>query len=207
MHNIKTNFGRFYRICKEFFEDEADHRGNLQFYPKAPVMTDLEVIALSCMMEALGIDSENLLWSKIKKDYPRMFAHLICRSRFNRRRKRLQPQIVKVQQKVSDRLEDQSQTMVVDSIPVQVVKMARERTHKAFRKSFETAPAKGYSAVNRGWFIGYKLHVVIFDNGVVQQSGVTKGNVHDINFLKRLSKRIPPSNPSCLLFCGHIALM
>jgi len=62
--------------------------------------------------------------------------------------------------------------------------MARERTHKAFRKDFETAPAKGYSAVNRGWFIGYKLHVIIYDNGVVQQSGITKGNVHDINFLK-----------------------
>jgi len=57
--------------------------------------------------------------------------------------------------------------MVVDSIPVPVIKIAREKTHKAFRHTFETAPAKGYSAVNKGWFIGYKLHVVIYDNGVV----------------------------------------
>ncbi len=188
MHNIKTNFGRFYRICKEFFEEEADSKGNFQFYPKAPVMADLEVIALSCVMEALGIDSENLLWSKIKKDYPGMFAQLICRTRFNRRRRRLQPYIVKIQDKVSSRLEDQSHVMVIDSIPVPVVKLAREKTYKAFRKSYDTAPAKGYSAVNKGWFIGYKLHVVIFDNGVVQQSGVTKGNVHDINYLKGLDK-------------------
>ena len=191
MHNIKTNFGRFHRICKEFFEEEADNKGNLQFYPKEPAMADLEVISLACMMEALGIDSENLLWSKIKKDYPGLFSHLICRTRFNRRRRRLQPYIVKVQDKVSARLEDQSQSMVIDSIPVPVVKMARERTYKAFRKSFDTAPAKGYSAVNKGWFIGYKLHVVIFDNGVVQQSGVTKGNVHDINYLKGINK-LPP---------------
>jgi hypothetical protein len=188
MHNIKTNFGRFHRICKEFFEDEVDNMGNLQFYPKVPVMADLEIISLACMMEALGIDSENLLWSKIKKDYPGLFSHLICRTRFNRRRRRLQPYIVKVQDKVSARLGDQSQSMVIDSIPVPVVKMARERTYKAFRKSFETAPAKGYSSVNKGWFIGYKLHVVIFDNGVVQQSGVTKGNVHDINYLKGINK-------------------
>jgi hypothetical protein len=40
--------------------------------------------------------------------------------------------------------------------------------------------------VNRGWFIGYILHVVIFDNGVIQQSSVSKGNVHDINYLKSL---------------------
>ena len=188
MHNIKTNFGRFYRICKELFEDEADSKGNLQFYPRCPKMADLQVISLSCIMEALGIDSENLLWSKLKTDYPSLFPNLICRTRFNRRRKRLQAYIMKVQDKISERLEDQSQAMVIDSIPVPVVKLARERTYKSFRKGFDTAPAKGYSAVNKGWFIGYKLHVVIFDNGVVQQSGVTKGNVHDINFLKTINK-------------------
>lgn len=186
MHNIKTNFGRIYRICKEFFEGEVDTKGNFQFYPKATAMADLEIVALACTMEALGIDSENLLWSKLKKDYPTLFNRLICRTRFNRRRRRLQPYIVKIQDTVSKRLENQSQAMVIDSIPVPVVKMARERTYKAFRKSYDTAPAKGYSAVNRGWFIGYKLHVVIFDNGVVQQSGVTKGNIHDINYLKGL---------------------
>lgn len=188
MHNIKANFGRLYRICKEIFEGEADSKGNLQYYSRQPKMADLQIIALSCTMEALGIDSENLLWSKIKSDYPAWGCSLVCRTRFNRRRRRLQPYVMKVQEKVSGLLEGQSKAMVVDSIPVPVVKMAREKTYKAFRKTFETAPAKGYSAVNRGWFIGYKLHVIIFDNGVVQQSGITKGNVHDINFLKTAGK-------------------
>jgi hypothetical protein len=76
--------------------------------------------------------------------------------------------------------------MIVDSIPVPVVKMAREKRFKAFRKSFETASAKGWSAVNKSWFIGYKLHVLIFANRVVQQSGITKANVHYINFLKQV---------------------
>ena len=160
----------------------------MQFYPRTPNMTDLQVISLACIMEALGIDSENLLWSKLKTDYPGLFPNLICRTRFNRRRKRLQSHIMKVQDKISERLEDQSQAMVIDSVPVPVVKLARERTYKAFRKDFDTAPSKGYSAVNKGWFIGYKLHVVIYDNGVVQQSGITKGNVHDINYLKSVSK-------------------
>jgi RNAse (barnase) inhibitor barstar len=184
MHNIKTNFGRFYRICKEIFEDETDQKGNLQFYPRTPAMSDLQIISLSCMMEALGIDSENLLWSKLKADYRGLFPNLICRTRFNRRRKRLSGQIVKVQDRISERLEDQSRVMVIDSVPIPVIKMARERTYKAFRKNFETAPSKGYSAVNKGWFISYKLHVVIYDNGVIQQSGITKGNIHDINYLK-----------------------
>lgn len=137
-------------------------------------------------MEALSIDSENLLWSKLKTDYKSLFSHLICRTRFNRRRRRLQSFIEQLQAKVAVCLEKESEALVVDSIPVPVVKLARESTYKSFRQSFDTAPAKGYSAVSRSWFIGYKLHVIIYDNGVVQQSCVTKGNVHDINFLKQV---------------------
>ena len=188
MHNIRTNFGRFYCICKEFFEQEADRKGNLQFYPRPPKMSDVQIIALSCMMEALSIDSEHLLWAKLKTDYHGLFPGLICRTRFNRRRRRLQSYITELQDKIGKQLEGHSNIMVIDSIPVPVVKLAREKTYKSFRKDFATAPAKGYSAVNRGWFIGYKLHVVIFDNGVVQQSGVTKGNVHDIRYLKDITK-------------------
>jgi hypothetical protein len=186
MHNIRTNFCKFYGICKELFKNETDNKKNFQFYPVRPKMNDLEVVSLACCMEALSIDSENLLWSKLKKDYASVFPNLIDRTRFNRRRKRLTPFIIQVQDHISSKLEKQSQTMIVDSIPVPVVKMAREKSFKAFRESFETAPAKGWSAVNKSWFIGYKLHVIIFDNGVVQQSGITKGNVHDINFLKQV---------------------
>jgi hypothetical protein len=186
MHNIKTNFSKFYGICKELFQTETGIKNNFQFYPVQPKMNDLEIVSLACCMEALSIDSENLLWSKLKKDYASAFPNLIDRSRFNRRRKRLTPFILQVQDYISSKLENQSQTMIVDSIPVPVIKMAREKSYKSFRKSFDTAPAKGWSAVNKNWFIGYKLHVVIFDNGVVQQSAITKGNVHDINFLKQV---------------------
>lgn len=96
--------------------------------------------------------------------------------------------IFRVQEYISSKLEDLSELMVVDSIPIPVVKMARERLFKAFKNDFETAPVKGYSAANKGCFIGYKQHVVIFDNGVVRQSVITKGNVHDINFLTQIEE-------------------
>jgi Transposase DDE domain len=186
MHNIATNFKKIYGICKALFKDEINEKNNLQFYPKEPKMNDLEIISLSCCMEALEIDSENLLWSKLKTDYTKLFPGLIDRSRFNRRRRRLSVSINKVQELISPNLENLSQAIVVDSIPIPVIKLAREKTFKCFKEDFETAPAKGYSAVNKSWFIGYKLHIIIFDNGVVQQSGITKGNVHDINFLKEI---------------------
>ena len=186
MHNIKTNFDKFLEITKSLFKTEVNRHKNFQFYAVKPKMNDLEIISLACCMEALSIDSENLLWSKLRKEFSSDFPNLIDRSRFNRRRKRMTPFIERLQQIISKKLDHKSQRLVIDSIPVPVIKMAREKTYKAFKKTFDTAPAKGYSAVNKGWFIGYKLHVVIFENGVVQQSGITKGNVHDINFVKQL---------------------
>ena len=186
MHNIRTNFRKFYSICKELFEKEVNSQYNFQFYPVAPKMNDLQIVALCCCMEALSIDSENLLWSKLKTDYADHFTNLIDRSRFNRRRKRLSDMIERIQYHVGQRLEYRSDTMIIDSIPVPVIKMARERSFKSFKHNFETAPAKGYSAVSKSWYIGYKLHVIIYDNGIIQQSGITKANVHDINFLKNV---------------------
>jgi hypothetical protein len=50
---------------------------------------------------------------------------------------------------------------------------AQRKNFKFFKAAFDTAPAKCYSAVNKGWFVGHKLHVIIHDNGVVQQSVVS----------------------------------
>ena len=69
MHNIKMNFGIIYRICKEIFDKKADRQGNFQFDPRKPVLSDVQEGALSCLMGGLSIDSENLLWSKLKTDF------------------------------------------------------------------------------------------------------------------------------------------
>ncbi len=127
---------------------------------------------------------------QIEKDYATGFPSLTDRSGFNRK-KRLMSFIGQIQHHVSSILENQSQTMIVDIVPV--IKLAREKSYKAFEHPFDTEPAKGWSAVNKSWCIGYKLHVVIFDNGVVQQIGITKGNVHDLNFLKEVAD-LPSKN-------------
>ena len=89
MHNIKSNFGKILEITKSIFADSLDPDGNFTHYPNKPKMSDIEVVALSCTAEALAIDSENWLFSKLKSDYATEFPNLIERSNFNRRRKKL----------------------------------------------------------------------------------------------------------------------
>ena len=59
MHNIKTNFDKFYEIVKSSLQGKLNENDNLQFYPNKPKMNDCSIIALSICAESIGIDSEN----------------------------------------------------------------------------------------------------------------------------------------------------
>lgn len=184
MHNLYTNYRKIRRITKELLSSMLTPSGNFRNYPVTPKMSDLDIISLACCMESLGIDSENNFWQKLKSDYADKFPNLIDRTRFNRRRKFLGEKIQSIQDTVARLVDTGNEYMIIDSLPIPVVKNAREKSHKILRESEHTCPKKGYSSVNKSWFIGYKLHVVIFGNGMLQQSGITQGNVHDINYLK-----------------------
>lgn len=184
MHNIRTNFKKILSQCTMILNDVLTSEGNFRQYPRKPKMSDLEIIALSCTMEVLGIDSENYFWSKIQSDYRDQFSNLIDRTRFNRRRKLLSDKLDVVRSFISDVVGSETSTMIVDSIPIPVVKLARERSFTTFKETEGFHPAKGFSAVNRSWFIGYKLHVSLWSNGVVHDLDITPGNVHDIHFVK-----------------------
>ena len=186
MHNLKTNFDKFLLITKSFFKGSIDIDGNFYSYPRKPKMSDVEVITLSLLGEAIGIDSENYLFGKIKSDHAQDFPNLIDRSRFNRRRKRLANQILRLNEQVSSFLNEGEDIYLLDSIPIPICRNARWTRSKICRDDFETAPDKGYSAVHRSWYYGFKLHLATSLKGVYSSMDLTKASVHDIHFLKNI---------------------
>lgn len=56
-------------------------------------MSDIQIVTLALTAETLSIDSENLLFIKLKKDYKQNFPNLVDRANYNRRRRRLAFQI------------------------------------------------------------------------------------------------------------------
>lgn len=186
MHNIKTNFDKFYQIVKNVFSDKINEDGNFYFYPHKPKMNDCSIIALSVVSESIGIDSENYLWGKIKKDHAADFPKLIDRSNFNRRRKRLSPFILLLAQRKAAGLTQGENVFLMDSMPVPVCKIAREKRCKFGGGSFESKPDKGYSAVTKQYYYGYKLHLITSASGIFHSMDLTKASVHDVNVLKEL---------------------
>ena len=71
MHNLYAIFAKFRDICKQF-------AGNIPRCGVVPRFSDLEVVALNMASESIGIDSESLLFVKLR-EYKSEIPHLISR--------------------------------------------------------------------------------------------------------------------------------
>ncbi len=130
IHNLKTNFDKILDITKSFFQDSMNADGDYYYYPGKSKLSDCELIALSILGEAIAIDSENYLVRKLKSDHLKDFPNLIDRSRFNRRRKKLGYLIVKLNLRILSLLNVGENIYLVDSIPIPVCQIAREKSCK-----------------------------------------------------------------------------
>lgn len=191
MHDLKAIYTKvrtsILSTAKHCFAYGENHR----FYPNPPKMSDLEVISLSITAECLEIDSENLLWSKLKKDYADLFPNLTCRTRYNIRRKQLSDVLQECLDALSDFIDVHrpSATLIVDSIPIPICSIVREKTSKVCREPGrdELLAAKSFNPIFKNYYIGYKFHLICTDQGVYRDYMITPANVHDNIYLKSLT--------------------
>ena len=189
MHDLYSIYTKVHKTLKRALKQYLVDGQNLRFYSNRPKMTDLEILSLSLTAECLGIDSENLLWSKLRKDYSKRFPKLIHRTRFNARRKALAEWLVVCADIWSAEMSGEETEFIVDSIPIPVCKISRERNSRVCRTAGESLKAsKGWSASDNQYFIGYKLHLITSVSGVYQEHALLPANVHDIAFLKQLEQ-------------------
>ena len=184
MHNLSANFLIFLDIAKSVFKSCINSEGNLRFYPRKPKLSDCEVLAVTLTAESIGIDSETYLFGKLRKDYLGDFPHLTHRCNYNRRKKALGTYLQQLNQLLAEGMNERENVFIVDSIPIPVCKLAREKPSKICRENFETAPDKGWSAVNKAYYYGYKLHLVTSASGIFYSMDLSKASVHDVRYLE-----------------------
>lgn len=203
MHNIKKTFDRFYMIIRNLLKDAVDKNGNFHKVGRHPKFSDIEVIALSLTSEALSIDSENNLFMKLNKEYKKQFPNLITRSKYNIRRRRLFIQTEKLREIISSKIIKAENIYIIDSMPLEVCKLSRASRAKICKEDYETSPDKGFCASQRTYFYGYKLHGLCTINGVFTSYDLTKGSVHDVNYLPDIRQKI--SNAFLLGDKGYVS--
>ena len=144
MHNIKNTFDKFHKIILEILKLHINNQGNFIKPGAVPKFSDTEIIALSLASESLSIDSENYLFGKLRTEYRADFPNLIDRSQYNIRRRKLLQQIEFVRDKMANKLINQENIFIVDSMPVEVCKLSRSTRSKVCKENFETSPDKGF---------------------------------------------------------------
>lgn len=129
---------------------------NFYFKPRKPKLSDLELISLIILAEFKSIDSEYQLFREIK-DFD--IASKIERSVYNRRKRKLFPFIEEIRLKMVEKFNDFENYFIVDSMPLEVCKLARSSRSKICKEVDYAIPNKGFCASQNLHFYGYKLHV------------------------------------------------
>jgi hypothetical protein len=190
MHNIKSNFDITFQTIKSLQLNDFRADGNVVRTGPKPKLSDLEIISLTLTSEYMSIDSENLLFKKLNSCHKQDFPYLIDRSLFNRRKKDLFHYIDKIRAALAQHFLSTEQYYIVDSMPIEVCKLSREKRARICKETLSTSPDKGYCASQQMYFYEYKLHGVCSVNGVFHSIDLTKASVHDVEILKDLNTQL-----------------
>lgn len=188
MHNLETNLEKILEIARHSFGMNTPNEENFYVYPRQPKCTDLNIIALAATAEALSIDSENLLYSKLRKEYPDLLAKLPDRTNYNRRKRRLADKIDELSTHLAEALISDSEGYIIDSMPVPVVRLARFPRLKSLKDNADLLPKMGYSGIDKTYYAGYKMHCIISHRGVIQNFSLTPANVSDVSVMPEMVK-------------------
>ena len=85
---------------------------------------------------------------------------------------------------MSERLNSRADVFAIDSMPIEICKLSREKRNKMGKESLHHCPDKGYCASQKKYFYGYKLHSVCSAAGVIESLDLTKASVHDVHYLQ-----------------------
>lgn len=160
---------------------------NFYFKPRNPKLSDLELISLIILAEFKSIDSEYQLFREIK-DFD--IASKIERSVYNRRKRKLFPFIEEIRLKMVEKFNDFENYFIVDSMPLEVCKLARSSRSKICKEVDYAIPNKGFCASQNLHFYGYKLHAVCSISGIFQSFDLSPASVHDIHYLQDIKGQL-----------------
>ena len=83
MHDLYSIYAKVKKCIPKCLQQFLVDGKSIRYYPLQAKMSDIEIIGQSIANECLGIESENWLFAKIKKDYSGKFPNFVYRTRYN----------------------------------------------------------------------------------------------------------------------------
>ncbi len=181
MSNLYTSYSKIYDMLHEL-----EPMNNFLNQKRQPKFSDKQLIALSLAAESLGIDSERYLFKRI----PLEIKAKIERSVYNRRHRKLSFKIEQFRQQMAAQLVPEESYYFVDSMPLEVCKMARSKRSRICQDNEQTSPDYGFCAAQNSHYFGYKIHAVCTPQGVLKTFDISTASTHDIHYLNDLKTQL-----------------
>jgi len=180
MNNFQANYNKILEVLKTITEKEQFLKQK-----RKPKLKDIELIAMNLTAEYMSIDSECQLFREISID----LKNKIERSVYNRRKRKLFFAIEFIRKELSNKFNEFENYFIVDSMPLEVVKLSRSNSSKICKEEFYSAPNRGFCASQNMHYFGYKMHAVCSIEGVFKSFDISKASVHDIHYLKDIKNQ------------------
>jgi hypothetical protein len=133
MHNLYAIFAKLLNICKQIAGNLVNESGNVPRRGVVPKFSDLEVVALNMASEAVGIDSESLLFANLQ-EYRVEIPNLISRRQYNDRRKITSSLCNAIRERMVAKMDGGEDYFCIDSKPIEVCRIARSKSEIKDRK-------------------------------------------------------------------------
>lgn len=148
-------------------------------------MSDAEVLTLSVLQEALSMDSESSFLRFVRREYGHLFPRLLARDRYSRRRMALTPVALRLFRRLADRFEQQARWLIFDSAPVETAAFVRSQS-----ASVSMPDARyGYIPSKKRHFFGFRLHVVVTDQGALADFALCPADVDERTVAREVLRR------------------
>ena len=134
MNNLRANYERILEVLRKISTERQ-----LPVQRRRPALSDLELISLSLTAEYMGIDSENDLFRKL----PPCLLGKIDHTVYNRRKRRLMPYQNAIRMDLAESFNLSEDVFIVDSMPLEVCKIARSSRSKICKEELHSMPSKG----------------------------------------------------------------
>lgn len=157
MNNFRVNYDKILEILVSITKIE-----NFLKQIRKPKLKDIELIAMNLTSEYMNIDSECQLF----RDLPDCLKNKIDRSVYNRRKRKLFFATEFIRKELSFKFNEFENYFIVDSMPLEVVKLSRSLRSKICKEEFYSSPGIGFCVSQNMRYYGYKIHAVCSVDGI-----------------------------------------
>jgi hypothetical protein len=172
MKKILDKLTEIYCFVDDFLQQNPQIANWRRSNHRHPPLSDAEILTIALMQSEFGVESLRKTFDLIAENFAVEFPELCGYKQFIRRLHRLTGIVQKIFQATASFY--RSDVYLIDAKPIPVCQSARHRRVRLLRDD-----GAYFGKTSKGWFFGFKLHVLATPEKKVCQVVLTPGNYTD----------------------------